>query len=44
VYIHEQEKEKIWDPWVQQMVALLLQAHKEVAMAAGLGRTAPGLV
>jgi transposase len=35
VYIHEQENEKIWDPWAQQMIALLLQALKEVALAAG---------
>lgn len=25
VYIHEQENEKIWDPWAQQMIDLLLQ-------------------
>lgn len=35
VYIHEQENEKIWDPWAQKMIALLLQALKEVAVAAG---------
>ena len=35
VYIDEQENEKIWDPWAQQMIALLLQALKEVAVAAG---------
>ena len=30
VYIHEQENEKIWDPWAQEMIDLLLQALKEV--------------
>lgn len=30
VYIHEQENEKIWDPWAQQMIDLLLQALREV--------------
>jgi transposase len=36
VYIHEQENEKIWDPWAQEMIALLLQALKEVAVAGGV--------
>lgn len=35
VYIHEQENEKIWDPWAQEMIDLLLQALKEVDLAAG---------
>ena len=35
VYIHEQESEKIWDPWAQEMIDLLLQALKEVALAEG---------
>ena len=30
VYIHEQENEKIWDTWAQEMIDLLLQALKEV--------------
>ena len=30
VYVHEQEGEKIWDPWAQEMIDLLLQALKEV--------------
>ena len=30
VYIHEQENEKIWDPWAQEMIDLLLQALREV--------------
>jgi transposase len=30
VFIHEQENEKIWDPWAQQMIDLLLQALREV--------------
>jgi hypothetical protein len=34
-YIHEQKNEKIWDPWAQGMIALLLLALKEVAVAAG---------
>ena len=33
VYVHEQENEKIWDPWAQEMIALLLQALKEVTLA-----------
>ena len=33
VYIHEQENEKIWDPWAQEMIDLLLQALKEVNLA-----------
>ncbi len=35
VYIHEQENEKIWDPWAQEMIDLLLQALKEVDLAEG---------
>jgi transposase len=35
VYIHEQEGEKIWDPWAQEMIDLLLQALREVDLAAG---------
>ena len=35
VYIHEQENEKIWDPWAQEMIDLLLQALKEVDLAGG---------
>jgi len=30
VYIHEQEGEKIWDSWAQEMIDLLLQALREV--------------
>ncbi len=30
VYVHEQENEKIWDSWAQEMIDLLLQALKEV--------------
>ena len=30
VYVHEQEGEKIWDPWAQEMIDLLLLALKEV--------------
>jgi transposase len=33
VYIHEQENEKIWDAWAQEMIDLLLQALKEVDAA-----------
>lgn len=33
VYIHEQENEKIWDPWAQEMIDLLVQALKEVNLA-----------
>jgi len=33
VYIHEQEGEKIWDPWAQEMIDLLLQALREVDLA-----------
>ena len=33
VYVHEQEREKIWDPWAQEMIALLLQALAEVDLA-----------
>lgn len=35
VYIHEQENEKIWDSWAQEMIDLLLQALREVDLAAG---------
>lgn len=35
VYIHEQENEKIGDPWAQEMIDLLLQALKEVDLAQG---------
>lgn len=35
VYIHEQENEKIWDPWAQEMIDLLLQALGEVDLAQG---------
>lgn len=35
VYIHEQENEKIWDGWAQEMIDLLLQALKEVDLAGG---------
>ena len=35
VYIHEQENEKIWDSWAQEMIELLLQALKEVDLAGG---------
>ncbi len=35
VYVHEQENEKIWDPWAQEMIALLLQALGEVDLAGG---------
>ena len=35
VYIHEQENEKIWDPWAQEMIDLLLQALKEVDLVQG---------
>lgn len=35
VYIHEQEREKIWDPWAQEMIDLLLQALGEVDLAGG---------
>ena len=35
VYVHEQENEKIWDPWAQEMIDLLLQALKEVDLAGG---------
>jgi transposase len=33
VYIHEQENEKIWDSWAQEMIDLLLQALREVDQA-----------
>ena len=36
VYIHEQENEKIWDPWAQKMIDLFLQALKEVDLGEGL--------
>ena len=35
VYIHEQENEKIWDPWAQEMIDLLLQGLKEVDLTGG---------
>jgi len=35
VYVHEQENEKIWDAWAQEMIALLLQALAEVDLAGG---------
>lgn len=43
VYVHEQEGEKIWDCWAQEMIDLLLQALREVDAKAGplhLGRQA----
>lgn len=30
VYVHEQENEKMWDSWAQEMIELLLQALREV--------------
>lgn len=33
VYIHEQENEKIWDGWAQEMIELLVQGLKEVDAA-----------
>ena len=35
VYIHEQDNEKIWDPWAQEMIDLLLQGLKEVDLTGG---------
>lgn len=35
VYVHEQENQKIWDSWAQEMIDLLLQALKEVDLAGG---------
>ena len=35
VYVHEQENEKIWDCWAQEMIDLLLQALKAVDLAGG---------
>jgi transposase len=35
VYIHEQDNEKMWDGWAQEMIDLLLQALKEVDLAGG---------
>lgn len=35
VYVHEQENEKIWDAWAQEMINLLLQALAEVDLAGG---------
>jgi transposase len=35
VYVHEQENEKIWDSWAQEMIDLLLQALKEVDSQGG---------
>ncbi len=37
VYVHEQEREKIWDPWAQEMIELLLQALGEVDLAKQAG-------
>ena len=33
--VHEQENEKIWDSWAQEMIDLLLQALNEVDLAGG---------
>lgn len=33
VYIHEQENEKIWDGWAQEMIELLVQGLREVDAA-----------
>ena len=35
VYVHEQENEKIWDSWAQEMIDLLLRALKEVDLTGG---------
>ena len=35
VYIHEQENEKMWDPWAQEMIDLLLQGLGEVDRTQG---------
>ncbi len=35
VYIHENEGEKVWDSWAQEMMDLLVQALKEVDQARG---------
>lgn len=35
VYVHEQENEKIWDSWAQEMIDLLLQALREVDSKGG---------
>ena len=35
VYVHEQEGERIWDSWAQEMIDLLLQALKEVDLVGG---------
>ena len=35
VYIHEQENEKMWDPWAQEMIDLLLQGLGEVDLTQG---------
>jgi len=35
VYVHEQENEKIWDSWAQEMIDLLLRALAEVDLAGG---------
>jgi transposase len=35
VYVHEQDNEKIWDCWAQEMIDLLLQALAEVDLAGG---------
>ena len=37
VYVHEQQNEKIWDCWAQEMIDLLLQALKEVDLAKQAG-------
>ena len=36
VYVHEQENEKIWDTWAQEMIELLLQALRQVDLAGGV--------
>lgn len=35
VYVHEQEGERIWDAWAQEMIDLRLQALRQVDAAAG---------
>lgn len=32
VFVHEQDNEKIWDGWAQEMANLLVQAKREVAL------------
>lgn len=39
-YVHEQENEKIWDSWAQEMATLLVQALHEVQQQ-GAGALAP---